>query len=84
MMLPAASNCGVARRVLPSVVSLGVNLSQAAHRAWSAEKVALFRSVVAKAGVPLPTGTPLWIRRRRGAAHEVWFIFNVQDKAAST
>ncbi len=66
------------------VISLGISISWACRRNWTAEKARAMREFAAMSGITMPPENPLWIRRRRGPQGEVWFIFNVHAEAVST
>jgi beta-galactosidase len=64
-----------------TVYAIGVNISLAFGNTWNDPALAIFAWLLRDAGLaPRPWQTPrLWLRRRRGQDHEIWFIFNFGD-----
>ena len=62
------------------VIVLGINLSLAARRNWSPQVLDAFRAIVRKAGIQVPSGSPLWVARRSGPNGHVWFVVNLHDQ----
>jgi beta-galactosidase GanA len=62
-----------------TVYALGVNVSLAFNNNWDDPALKFFEWILHDAGLePCPWRTPrLWLRRRRGKEHEIWFVFNL-------
>jgi beta-galactosidase GanA len=65
------------------VYSFGASFSSSYVHSPDTVPSSIINQILDSAGLHPHMGTPagVWVRRRRGADYEVWFIFNVSDRA---